>query len=429
MKLTRLLSASHGSRFRQNFLKVARANVFAMALPLLALPLLSRLFAPEDFGTLAIFAATLSLLLAFSTWRFDWVIPNARSLNVAGSLFTLGAAVLVAMCGLLAILIVFVDPGTPALALLAQMDGLVWLLPVALLGAGAKALFSGWFVRKGDLTAVSRATITQSVSNVGVSLGTGYLGMAALGLILAYVVASWAGIVTLVRNAGKTFRESLARVTRHSLVVAARRHGPNATWSTLVAVVNALSMNAPVLVLALFYLPYEIGWYALMHRMVSAPTGALSSALGQSFWSQASEHARARDIRAMKEIYRKTTLRLAIACIPVIAACLAAPLYIGPLLGMAEWGGAGYVLLAMTPLFVGSLMFSPTNHLVVLNQQHLQLIVDILRLALVVIAIVLADYMEFGFYTAVALASTASFIGHFTLFLVHTRMHRKYERR
>ena len=84
------LRADQGSRFRRNIVKVVRANVLAQALPLLAAPLLTRLYAPADFGALALFASALSLALAFATLRLEWSLPNARSASAAAALLVLG---------------------------------------------------------------------------------------------------------------------------------------------------------------------------------------------------------------------------------------------------------------------------------------------------------------------------------------------------
>lgn len=419
----RLFSTSIGSQFRRNFLKVARANMIALALPLAATPLMTRLFTPDDYGALAIFSSLLALLLAFCTWRFDWVIPNARTNSMAASLFIAGALILLLTVCLIAALLPLVVASISDATYVGQLGMLLFLLPVALIGSGLRQMLAGWFVRQGDLSAVSRATIAQSTANLIVGIGAGLLRLNAFGLIFAFVVAAWAGIGAMFHHAGNHLASSLRMVTRQSIAIAVRRHGRNASWSTLVAVANAISLSAPVLVLAYYYLPREVGWYALMYRLVAAPTGALSSALGQSFWSQAAEYARTRKIAELGLLYRNTTMRLGLACIPVILVCLAGPLYVGPILGSAEWEGAGYVLMAMTPLFIGIIMFSPTNHLVVLNMQHMQLLVDTIRLVLVVASIGIASYMELDFITAVLMASISSLIGHLTLFFLHLRMH------
>ena len=428
MKLGSLLSTSTGSRFRRNFLKVARANLIAMALPILATPILTRLFTPADYGTLAVFTSVLALLVSFCTWRFDWALPNAKTMTMAASVFVSGGIVLAAVCLALVLAVPFVL-AIPAFeeTSIGQLGYFLFLLPVALIGVGLRDMFGGWFVRQGDLTAVSRATIAQSATNVVVGIGTGITRAGAVGLIAATVIAAWAGIGMLLRQAGRDFVSALWLVDLSSLRAAVRRYGRHATWSTLVSIVNAASLTAPILVLAYFYLPLEVGWYALMARLVGAPVGVLTSALARSFWSQAADHARAREIAELSTLYRRTTFRLALACIPVIIGCLAGPFFVGPLLGQAEWGGAGYVLAAMVPFFVGSILFSPTNHLVVLDMQHMQLLVDVTRLALVMLSIVAASQLGLGIVSAVFLASSSSLVGHAILFFLHLRVHKSHE--
>lgn len=405
------------SALRRNFLRAARGNAIALLLPIAVTPILTRLYAPADFATLGVFSAWLMLAAAVCTWRFDWVVPNARSRGVAAGLATAGAACTAIVSGVAAMVVVVgCSFGT--------LPGTWLLLPVGVAGVGLLALISGWFIRCNDLTPASWATIARSSANMGVALAAGAARLGALGLVLAATAAAWAGAATMLRRAIASLWRPLRRTTARRIRSAVRKHLPNASWSTLVSLVNAASLHLPVIGFALLYAPREVGWYALMHRVVLAPLGVLAAALGGSFWAHAAEQARAGRIRRLAADYRRVTQRLALAALPVAAACLAGPLLVGPLLGEAEWGGAGWVLLAMTPLFVGSLVFSPTNHLVVLDRQRLQLVADTLRLAGTAVAIWMAHRLELGFVVAVAAVSAASFFGHAAVFLAHLGIHR-----
>lgn len=436
MNLRRVLEVLRGSsaptspssRFWANFVRVGRANVFALLLPLVATPILSRLFLPEDYGLLAMFTSVLAVLLAFCTWRFDWSIPNARTNTVAASLFCLGAVILIAICGLsIVAIIVGSTVPWPSGSLFVKLGALVWFMPLALLGGGLRLLLSGWFVRQGDLSAVGRATIAQSIANVSLSLGAGAARLGAFGLLCAFVISGWAGLRTLFRQANTSLRRHGKRVTRRSIITGWRLHVGNASWSSAVAVLNALSLSGPVLILAHYYSPQEVGWYALMYRLVAAPTGALASALGQSFWSLAADYARSRRYQELAKAYRRTTGKLALATMPVILGCLAGPMVMGGLLG-DSWANAGHVLVAMIPLFVGSIVFSPTNHLVVFDKQPVQLLVDGLRFILILGSVGLAKALGYTFVAAVFLVSTSSLLAHLLLYLVHRRIHVAHER-
>ena len=178
------MSTGHPS-LRENFSRIARANLFALALPVLATPILSRLFKPSDFASLAVFLAIAAVIGAFATWRFDWVVPNEPDAVRAKSLFVLGGSALV-LSTLVVLLVLGVAHMTVGLTTWSsQLGPLLLVLPLLLLGVGVRDLLNGWFVRRGDLTAVSHATVSRSVTNVVLSVGSGAARMGATGLILA----------------------------------------------------------------------------------------------------------------------------------------------------------------------------------------------------------------------------------------------------
>jgi O-antigen/teichoic acid export membrane protein len=416
-------SFCEGSTLKRNFLIVARGNIIALALPVLAAPFLTRIFDPSAFALLGVFLAAIGIISAFSTARLDWATPNARTDLIAASLFVLGAIVLAAVTIIsvfcLAALAAFpeISPQTHALG------WMIWLAPLVLAATGIRALLNGWLVRTGELRAVAHSVVVQASVNVATSFITGLTGMVTVGLVVASALASFAGISTLAAKAGTRLRNALQRVKVQTVAVALRKHGKQACWSTCVSVLNAFTTSGPILLLGILYSPKEVGWYVFMQRMVAGPLGALSAALGQSFWSHAAKLARDRNMAELKRIYQSVTLWLALASVPVVAICIAAPLFVGALLGEAEWSGAGYVLAALTPLLVANLLFSPTNHLVVLRKQHLQLLVDALRIGLMTAGVAVAYFLELGFVMAVLLSSFGALFGYATIYIIQRKIH------
>lgn len=414
--------------FRANFSRTASANVVALVVPVLATPILSRLFRPADFASLAMFLAITSVIVSFATWRFDWVVPNEPDAVQAKNLFALGLCALavstVVVLAVLGVLQFALGSGTwPT-----QLGALLFLMPLLLFPSGLRELLSGWFVRRGDLTVVSHATVSRSLANIVISLAAGAARVGTTGLISAAILSAWVAIFTFTRRWRFRFHRAFSGVSRHALRVALRAHGRSATWSTGVSTLNALGANAPILALAFFFAPLQVGWYALIYRTATAPIGALTAALAQSFWSLAADYARREEYEAIARAYQRTTRRLAVAALVVVSLCLTGPLVVGPVLGPG-WTGAGYVLAAVAPMLAGSVMFAPTNHLVVFGKQHLQLGADALRLILVIGAIASAHYFNFGFYAAVLLASIGSFAAHAMLYFLHVKVHRSYDRR
>lgn len=344
---------------------------------------------------------------------------------MAAGLLTIGGFILVCTCITVppALLLVGLF-GIDAARQLAQFP-IPWLLSAALFAEGIRQLWAGWFVRNADLAAVSRAAITRGIVVVSSSIAAGLAKLDSAGLIGASVLGAWTGIGILVRQSGQHFWWSFRLISWRRLRVGLARHGKNASWSTIVSIANSLSLSAPLLVLADFYTPREVGWYALMHRLMAAPIGVLTSAMSQSFWSEAAEYARTNRIAELHQFYLKTTRRLAVACIPVAIICLLGRAIVGPALGRDEWEGAGDVLVVMIPLFVGWVLISPTNHLVTLGRQRFQLIADVSRLVFVTGSIGLAHHWGYGFVVAVGASSLSSLLGHMILFFLHLKAHRQ----
>ena len=416
----RLWSGLGTARFRANFRVVALANIGSQALLLLASPILSRLFEPADFGVLALYVSVTSLVVSMATLRFDWLMPNARSDRSAAALFVAGGAVL--GCVTLAVGVVVLVAGETVLPeRYAVLQSFAPLIPLGILGLGLHQLYQGWYVRRSDLLPVSKTKIVQSVGNIAISITLGLLAFGALGLLFATLVASWLGISMLVRGAPDLGRH-LRGLRRRQIVAVARRFTRQAVLSTAVSGLNVASSQAIILLLALVYAPAQVGLVAFAHRLMAAPVTIVAQALSQSFWAHTSDLVQARDYRGLRRDYLKVTyLLLGLAATLGLVALAAQPLIV-PVFG-PDWTELGAIVLALVPLIWGAAVVSPTNHLVVLNRQGLQLYADILRLGLVGSAIVAAAFFDWDFVWAVLAVACSSLLGHMVLFFVQLNLH------
>ncbi len=416
-KILKLASFGGASKLRHNFLAVLQANVLAQVVALAVAPVLSRLYTPSDFGTIAIFVAAFQLIAAISTARLDWSIPNTDTKRQAVSLFSTGFIALCVVCVSTAAVFAIKPPLLDHWSGFTTLGSLIWLLPVTVFGFGLNQLLQGWFVRENNLVPVSRMAVAQSLGNASVSVFLGMLHVGVVGLVLATVVGAWLGIGMMIRRAKGLF-PTVFTVSLQEICESSRRYWKEGCISSTVSLINAASAAAPVIMLAMFFSVQEVGWYSLMLRMAAAPVGVVGRALSQSFWARASELVRAKEFSALSALYLKIIRLLLLAAIPVSLACFAGPWYIGFIFGK-EWDGAGHVLFALTPMLVGITVFSSTNHLIVFSRQDLQLIGDGFRLIAVIFSVYLAHLYDWSFLTAVWLVSFSSLTAYVILFGIH----------
>lgn len=424
-KLFERISSNTGSRFRQNVLGLAKANVLTLALPFLAAPLLTRLYTPEDFAVLAVFLSLTTMLLSVVTFRFDYVLPNAKAHDQVASLFVAGMATLfLSLAIIVPVIVVFDLPESSYFALLSEVPHLAVVLPVTIFALACSNMLKGWFVWTGDLRPVSKSTIALAISNVGASICLGVLAFSVLGLVGAAALSAILGTIVLYRSAPLALRQALSKLNRDIFVTTERAFRKSAAICTLSSLCSAAALTAPVFLLVAVYPSREVGWFILMHKLIAAPLGALTSALGQGFWSHAAELVRTGSYAQLRADQLRATRKLALLSLPTVFFCLAGPLFVGPIFGEENWAGAGLVLVVMAPMFVGSLVFKPTNHLVVLNKKHMQIYADLISISGTIVSVGLAANLDLGFLTAVALLSVSFLVGDLFLFMAHRHAHR-----
>jgi O-antigen/teichoic acid export membrane protein len=405
------------ARFRSNFFKIAKANVWAQLLPLLAAPLLTRLYTPEDFGALALFSAAVSLLLAFSSWRFDWSVPNTSSKILAAALLLLGSvALLFFSCVTFFVLWNWAEQWTFWKGF-DVLGPLLLFLPVIILGSGLHELMHCWYVRQAELSKVASVRIAQSFTGTGLSIVGGYAGLGAWGLIGSSVTSAWVGMGLLVSGA-HNLKRSFSRLSLKRIKVGITRYWWESTASTMVAIVNVASLATVPLLLVQYYSAKEVGWYALMYRLAITPIGLLTSALSQSFWAEAAQLVKT-DIARLKSLFLKSTKLLILAAIPVVLLCISGPLFVGPILGEAQWTGAGDILMALAPMLVGMIVVQPLTHLIVHKKQIWKLYLDAIKLVAIILLIIFFSNAGGELHVLIFYLSLVFLVSHGILFYLN----------
>ena len=403
--------------FINNFRYVLTGNTIAQAILLLSMPLLTRLFTPENFATAAIFSSLLQLTSAFCIWRFDWLVPNSTSNSDAIARIACGITVLITTVLILTTTAPFVYSLLNSWKQIEYLDFLLQLLPVALMGFGIHTLLQSWFVRGSNLEPVSKTKVLQVIGYIFTALVLYLFGANNTALVFAVTVSAWCGAGMLVRNSNIT-KHDLATLTTRSIVNTFVRDFKLASVSTTVSLFTNVGSTFPIFAFSLIYSTKDTGMYALVMRLTTTPISVITGAITQSFWSRASELARELQFEQLRKTYFTMTAILFSGSVLISLGYAGVSFFLPQILG-DRWEGSGSVLRSLIPWMIGLITFTPSNHLVVMNRQSLQLVTDILRLALMVLALAYSGWAKFTFPEAVFLLSCGSLLGHFLLFIAH----------
>lgn len=288
---------THGStkRVRSGFggdvLKLVSGTTFAQALLILAAPILTRLYTPEAFGVLAIFTSITTILGVIACLRYELAITLPDTDEEAANV--LGASLLFAgLITLLASLAIGWGHGLILNVLKAPSLGpWLWLVPPATFLAGVFLALNYWNTRTRHFVRLSLSRILQSASTVMSQITLGVAGIVPGGaLILSSVGGQALAVFTLgmqiYRDDRNTFWEA---VRLRKIVGAVKRYRKFPLYDTWSALLNSFSWQLPAFLLAAFFSPTVVGYYALGFRILQLPMSLVGSAIAQVFYPRAAE--------------------------------------------------------------------------------------------------------------------------------------------
>ncbi|WP_436796356.1 lipopolysaccharide biosynthesis protein [Actinospongicola halichondriae] len=296
--------------------------------------MLSRLYEPEAFGTMASFTGLVVIVATLATGRYEIAIPLAKSRVDAANLLVLAATITIVFSALsLAVVALFRGQISTVLNTPDLADWL-WLAPLALLATAWAEIGKYWVTRERAFGTLSLSNVGRSVVALMVQLAVGIRATAiAGGLITGQVVGAVLAPAVLLRGVGAGGLQSIwAAASRAEMRRLANEYAelPRRSFSVFL---NRLSTVALPLVLAAQIDPVSAGLVMLSQRIVVLPV----QVFGQAIWQVA--HAR---LGPLDERDRRRFLRAvnqyscALYGLPMVAVGMFA--YLSSSLFGPEWG-------------------------------------------------------------------------------------------
>ncbi len=363
--------------FAADVLKLVSGTAVAQGIGVLATPLLTRLYGPEAFGTLALFTSITSIIGVVACLRYELAIMLPESDEEAANLL---AVSLLAVVGVTLLTVPIVTWGRPLLLRVLRAPELgpyLWAVPVAVLLAGIFQAGSYWVSRQKRFGRLSVAKVANTGVAHAAKLAAGLAGRVSAGMLIGgAVLGSGASAGMLCGGVWRRDRIWLRGSVRlKAMWRAAVRYLRFASVDVSSALLNTVSTQLPTILLSAFFDSGVVGRYALGHRVLSLPMGLVGASLGQVFYQRASA---ARVNGTLSQVVEDTTTRLvSVAAFPFILLAIVSPDLFGVVFG-AEWYEAGVYAQILTPWLLFVFLGSPMSTLYcVMEKQQAGLVFNV----------------------------------------------------
>ena len=272
--------------FFQNILVVAGGNSVAKLIGILATPIITRLYTPEDYGIYTVFMSIIAITGSIVTLRYSVTIPLAKEEKTADNLIKLCFLVTFSL-SLLWLLIVAIFKGKISEHF--QIDNLqhfLWLIPIVFLGKGIYETLNSCAIRNKGFKLITRTKVSQSVSSSVVNIGFGLLKVAPLGLLLGVITQEIAGVGNLfskMRNVRPDFFNKNSLKDIKTVAIRYKDFPLIQSWSQFLLASGA---QLPVILLGLYYDNQVVGVFGLAMSMISLPMDLIGQSVAQVYYAE-----------------------------------------------------------------------------------------------------------------------------------------------
>lgn len=420
---TRLLSGSGGHDVFRNMAVLALGTGSAKLIGLAAIPILTRLYTPEDFGVLSVFTALVMILAPVVTLRYVMAIPLPKNDRLAINLLALCLVLIVAGTTALTLLLWALGPSLLPMVSMEALQPYWWLIALGILGSSLYELLTLWATRKKAFKPMARTQVWQMFLGSAVKIGLGVLAFKPLGLLIGQVVQQGGGIVSLTRHFLDSFRQHWQDISWPRMRFLSLHYLDLPKYRLPSQFLLVLSTKAPLLLSAALFGAATTGQLGLALLALGLPLQLFGRTTGKAYFAEISQLGKqqAEKIRRLTVSVIKRLLLLSLA--PCAVLLLGGPLLFTLAFG-EQWQEAGVFASILSVYLLFQFISSPlVNALTVFDKQKLFLSINLIRAAIIVAVFTAAYLMSLSATVTIAVYSVSLSLHYlFTLYIVYSNI-------
>lgn len=385
-----------GSSYIRGIALLSGGQTFAALIPILAAPILGRIYAPYEYALLAVFVSIAQILIVVASLQYQHAIIAERSNQRALSVLRVcvGLNTLISFIILIAVCAIFVVRRD----LFTAFDNGWWLmlLPLSVLINSFSISASTFANRLEKYKIMTFVQIVSAVVSAIFSIALGILGWGSDGLMTALLVSQTVAAVMYLSWLLPYFRtEPLGKNPISHLKISALRNRRFPLYTLPGVTLSAISLQIPVLALSQLGAERELGAFNRARSLVSMPITLVGQAVGQGFVARASQQYR--EFGGCRALMIKSAAgMMALGILPFGILMVWGETIIQFYLG-SDWKIAGTIAKILAPMlylrfivtpFVGVFQFT--------GRQKLAFILNVLYSALILTSILIAIYAGVG---------------------------------
>ncbi len=267
-----------------NTIKISSSNVVMFLLPVAVTPILSRLYAPADFGEWGIFSSFVTILSIALFAGYENTIVKATEVEIP---YVATLCLLTSLLTCLLTTIVFYLGSKSGLPFFLHFPS-IGLMTVYLVAYAVHTIFSNLCNRYGQYSGIAAESVILGSSQAGFRVLFGSFALTTLnGLILGTTIAQVITAIFLLFyliHIGRT--GSLWALNTKKIKDIVFRYKDFALYDAPSSLLCYVGFNVPLLILVSYFNKATIGCYSIILQLLLLPMSLIGSAIGRVYYEQ-----------------------------------------------------------------------------------------------------------------------------------------------
>lgn len=328
------------TEFSKHVKTLLTGTVLAQLIPILTLPILSRLFTAEEFGIFSTCVAIAAFLAVIFTYRYELAIVLAKDETEASKVFSLVILIATGMAvSFLVAMLLFYSPLSSSKIFSSIRSELLLTILTAWLIA-INQVFICWANRHNQYGRIALAGIVQQsvAAVVRFVIGFGFVLLVLNGLFLGSVIGWGFSILSLLLLTVRFGPRPRLLFSYEDIKSTAKKFRKFPVFNTPYSLLGTFSRDFLIYLLSGFGLLASAGHFGFARSCVSVPITFLSSSLGQVYFQRIANRIGSPEV---EELTVSLMTKLRVVFLPVFAALFVWGADVFALLFGENWREAG----------------------------------------------------------------------------------------
>ncbi len=373
------------SEFSRNVLTLMTGTTIAQAIPIAISPILTRLYTPEDFGVFALYMSIISMVGVIVTGKYELAIMLPKNKKDALNIFFLSIILTFFISLLIFIIVLIFNEHIVCLLNNNEIAKWLYLAPFSILLIGLYNSFNYWFNRNKNYKLLSMAKATQSFTTSGSNLTFGFFNFNNIGLIISNFISQFIIILFFIK---KFDFKNIRFFNKNKMIIFAKKYDKFPKITMCHHLLNNLSTNIPVILLAKYFSSNETGLFMFSNRIIGTPISIISGSISDVFFRELS-YKMQNDKNNLLKFFKNMVFKLTFMLFPIfLILLLFLPKMVIFVFG-EKWVTLGSYLQILLPMFFFRSIGSVLSHtIVVFEKQFEGFLFEILSILLRVFSII-----------------------------------------